>query len=56
MLRSLGRAEADDILREQGRVEVGCDFCGLQYHFDAIDVTGLFGAAVWQPPGSGTTH
>jgi molecular chaperone Hsp33 len=56
MLRSLGRAEADDILREQGRVEVGCDFCGLQYRFDAIDVTGVFGEPVSQPPASGATH
>jgi molecular chaperone Hsp33 len=56
MLRGLGRPEADDILREQGRIEVGCDFCGVQYHFDAIDVTALFGEAVSQPPGSGSTH
>lgn len=42
MLEGLGRAELDDILREQGRVEVGCDFCGLQYPFDAVDVGSLF--------------
>jgi molecular chaperone Hsp33 len=56
MLRGLGRAEADDIVREQGRIEVACDFCGQHYHFDGIDVAGVFGAPVAQPPGSDATH
>jgi molecular chaperone Hsp33 len=42
MLIGLGRAEVDDIVAEQGQVEIGCDFCGLQYHFDAVDVGELF--------------
>ena len=29
MLRSLGREEVDGIIVEQGRVEIGCDFCGI---------------------------
>ena len=45
MISSLGQAEAEDILREQGRVEVGCDFCGQQYRFDAVDVASLFARA-----------
>lgn len=52
MLRSLGREEVDGIVAEQGRVEIGCDFCGIQYHFDPIDVTGLFAPAGRQVPGS----
>lgn len=56
MLRGLGREEADSILAEQGRIEVGCDFCGQQYRFDGIDVIGVFGAAVSQPPGSDAKH
>jgi molecular chaperone Hsp33 len=44
MLLSLGRAEADSILAEQGHVEVSCDFCNRLYHFDAIDVAHLFAA------------
>ena len=31
MLRMLGKAEVDDILQEQGKVEVACEFCGLPY-------------------------
>lgn len=53
MLQGLGRAEAEGIVAEQGRIEVGCDFCGQQYRFDAVDAAGLFAsAAVDQPPAS----
>ena len=50
MIRSLGREEADDIVAERGDIEVGCDFCGKQYHFDAVDSTQLFAAPGSQPP------
>ena len=46
MLLGLGRAELDDILAERGHIEVGCDFCGLQFHFDNIDVGGMFTLAL----------
>ena len=42
MLQGLGRVEVDDILSEQGRVEIGCEFCGLQYRFDVVDVGEMF--------------
>jgi molecular chaperone Hsp33 len=42
MLRSLGRDESDSLIAERGQVEVGCEFCGQQYRFDAVDVGGLF--------------
>jgi molecular chaperone Hsp33 len=53
MLVGLGRDELDDIIIEQGHIEVGCDFCGLQYRFDAIDVGGMFTPALdlSVPPG-----
>ncbi|HWI11240.1 MAG TPA: Hsp33 family molecular chaperone HslO [Burkholderiaceae bacterium] len=56
MLKSLGRAEIDGIVREQGRVEIGCDFCGLKYHFDPVDVGELFTPIGQQAPGSATTQ
>jgi len=37
MLRSLGAAEVDSILAERAQVEIGCEFCGAQYRFDAVD-------------------
>jgi molecular chaperone Hsp33 len=52
MLKGLGREEIDGIVLEQGRVEIGCDFCGIKYHFDPVDVGELFTPAQDQPPGS----
>lgn len=39
---SLGETEALDIVKEQGQVEINCDFCNQNYRFDAIDVALLF--------------
>ncbi len=52
MLRGLGREEVNDIIEEQGRVDVGCDFCGVRYQFDSVDVTELFAQGPDHPPGS----
>ena len=56
MLFSLGRVEVDGIVVEQGRVEIGCDFCGIKYHFDAVDVAELFVPTAHQAPGSATLN
>jgi molecular chaperone Hsp33 len=50
MLKSLGREEIDGILAERGDVEIGCEFCGQQYHFDPVDVGELFAPAGSQTP------
>ena len=50
MIRSLGTEEVESILAERGNVEVGCDFCGQQYHFDAVDAAHIFTASDIQPP------
>ena len=50
MIRSLGREEAESILSERPDIEVGCDFCGRQYRFDAVDAARLFAAPGDQPP------
>jgi molecular chaperone Hsp33 len=52
MLRSLGRQECESLIVERGEVEVGCDFCGLQYRFDAVDVGEMFTPPRDQPPGT----
>jgi molecular chaperone Hsp33 len=53
MIVSLGRDEVESILAERSDVEVGCEFCGLQYRFDPVDVAGLFlGAADLPSPGA----
>jgi molecular chaperone Hsp33 len=56
MLKSLGRDEVDGIVAEQGRVEIACEFCGVKYHFDPVDVGELFTPQRDQPPGSTTLN
>ena len=56
MLTSLGRDEADSILAERGEIEVGCDFCGRHYRFDAVDVGEMFTPGHQQSPGSDVRH
>lgn len=51
MLLGLGREEVDSVLAERGDVEIGCDFCGRHYRFDAVDVGALFTPAGQQPEG-----
>jgi molecular chaperone Hsp33 len=46
MLLGLGRSEVDDIVEERGKVEITCEFCDAEYHYDAVDVGALFGGAV----------
>jgi molecular chaperone Hsp33 len=50
MIRGLGRAEAQSIVAERGEIEVGCDFCGQQYRFDAVDAEQIFAPPGDQPP------
>ncbi len=50
MIRGLGREEAESILAERGDIEVGCDFCGHQYRFDAVDAARLFASPGDLPP------
>jgi molecular chaperone Hsp33 len=56
MLKGLGREEVDGIIDEQGRVEIGCEFCGLKYYFDPVDVGELFTPPSNQLPGSAARH
>jgi molecular chaperone Hsp33 len=51
MLRGLGREEVDSIIAERGTVEIGCDFCGAQYRFDAVDAGDVFTPPADRLPG-----
>lgn len=42
MLKMLGEDEVNGILLEQGKVEINCEFCDKQYHFDPVDIAQLF--------------
>lgn len=50
MLQGLGQQEVQSIVQERGNVEVGCEYCGQQYRFDAVDAARLFTAPGQQPP------
>ena len=56
MLQGLGRGESESLIAERGLVEVGCEFCGLQYRFDAVDVGEMFTPPDRQPPGSSAVN
>lgn len=53
-LVQLGKAELEDIVAEQGQVEITCQFCNQQYRFDPVDVAMLFQEN--PSPESGTQH
>ncbi len=42
MLITLGKDSVDDLLEQQGKVEVFCEFCRRRYEFSDHDVKGLF--------------
>lgn len=54
MLRSLGRAESDSVLAEQGSVDVTCEFCNRRYVFDEADIAEVF--ADHPPEADGSTR
>lgn len=44
-IAALGREDAFALLKEQGEIEINCEFCGQQYSFDKSALDNLFGAA-----------
>jgi len=56
MLRGLGRDESESLIAERGEVEVGCEFCGLQYRFDVVDVGEMFTPGRDQPPSTASVQ
>ncbi|MCE9680147.1 Hsp33 family molecular chaperone HslO [Shewanella sp. AS1] len=41
-LRTIAKSELDAILAEQGKIEMGCEYCNSNYSFDSIDIEALF--------------
>ncbi len=54
VLKLLGEQETAEVLAEQGRVEVTCEYCGHVRTFDSIDVERLFADGSLRP--SDTLH
>lgn len=53
MLIGLGRAEVDQIVAEQGGVEITCEFCDSEYTYDAVDIAAIFKGVLANDPHSG---
>ena len=56
MIKGLGVEEVESILSERDNIEVGCEFCGKQYHFDPVDAASLFTQAEAIPPTGPSVH
>jgi molecular chaperone Hsp33 len=56
MIVGLGADEAYSILQERPNIEVACEFCGVQYHFDPVDTARLFVPPTQQIEGGETPH
>ena len=56
MIVGLGIEEAQGILAERGDIEVACEFCGVQYHFDPIDTAQLFQPPAVRAEGGSAAH
>ncbi len=41
-IKTIDQAEVEAILAEDGKVEMGCEYCNAKYVFDAIDVAAIF--------------
>lgn len=56
MLIGLGATEVNDIVAEQGKVDITCEFCDSLYSYDAVDVVALFkGVAIVDMDGKGAS-
>lgn len=50
LLLSMGEAEVQSVLDEQGHVEMECGFCGKKYVYEPGDIEQLFAAEQADPP------
>ncbi|RWR02447.1 Hsp33-like chaperonin [[Pantoea] beijingensis] len=41
VLKSLPQSEVDEILAEEGKIDMHCDYCGSNYVYDAVDIAAI---------------
>lgn len=41
VLTTLPQEEVDEIIAEDGKIDMHCDYCGSNYVFDAVDIAGI---------------
>ena len=56
LILSLGKEEADDIVAEQGKIGITCEFCGQEYLYMPPEVNELFAAQQAEPDPGTLSH
>lgn len=58
LIESIGRTEAEDILAQEGKIEIICEFCNAKQIFDRIDVDAIFRSGLLEgsPDSSGSAR
>ena len=56
MLVALGEEELLDLLESRDLVEVRCEYCGRDYHYNRTEVTNLFAGKTDLPPAKSSLH
>ena len=41
VLKTLPESEVDEILKEDGKIDMHCDYCGTHYVYDAVDIAAI---------------
>ncbi|MGL4750008.1 MAG: Hsp33 family molecular chaperone HslO, partial [Shewanella sp.] len=41
-IKTIDQAEVEAILAEDGKVEMGCEYCNAKYVFDGIDIAAIY--------------
>jgi molecular chaperone Hsp33 len=50
IVRMLGAAEVNDILDEQGKVELTCEFCNRSFRYDEAAIATILAGGISTPP------
>lgn len=46
VLKTLPQHEVDEIIEEDGKIDMHCDYCGTHYTYDAVDIAAIRNASV----------
>ena len=46
VLKTLPQAEVDEIIEEDGEIDMHCDYCGTHYVYDAVDIAAIRNASI----------
>ena len=41
-IRTISQSEVEQILAEEGKIDMGCEYCSVMYTFDSIDIASIY--------------